>query len=889
MQQQLVQLRDDEKALMKSHESDLLHLKSMKAKNQELERDVLRMQQREKLLSNIKLLESQIPLVKYTESKARYDRAQINYEAAKDSYKRAKDEVAPIKNLMDQVALEKRKAKSELDKAENVYKTGVRKVREVTEVIKTKRAEINSTKRSIQDHKAKIPEREREIERLEAKINHMEEQLATRPSGDTSQFEAAISGINDEIRDLTIKQNEIYEKSGEETRKMNQLMERLRSMHAEMKNLENVKQQRLSNLANYFPDIRKGYQWLVENRSKFKGRVYEPAVLLLNLKDPKYASQVEYAMGGFRSGHLRQFICEREDDYRLMTSVLMDEMKLKINIAWPKLNPDQDYRKTPTPTENLRARLGMDYYISDLLDGPKYVVDTLCRDCYLNQTPVTVSRVNEKQIVESELFQRFIAGTTMYKVKSSLYGKKSKQTQTSTVPRAQYLGNAIDTQALSSLKEDMRSLQASKQQAEIIIKEFSREHDKIRELIAEKRHAKEDQQSQKRDIQKRVQNYEHQVRRCELYKTELIEMKKRPQEDRETIAQMERSVERMIDEEDAALKSYAKYMAKIVDLFEQRNKAAMLFHFMDSKNHAVETYAATQTENLNNAQRSLNQTKDAFLAAQRETKECMNATKNAGRDLPEELIEQYNEIVLKWKESEGGLQTTLVELENRIAEENGKVAGIRFANSGAMEHYHDRKKNIEALEAKSEQTRTTLENMRKQIQTIKGQWAPLIRELVARIDEKFSAAFKRIKCAGAIQLEESEDFDKWGINILVKFRDTEKLQLLTGQRQSGGERSVSTILYLMSLQDLAASPFRVVDEINQGMDPRNERMIHEQIVQSATREGTSQYFLITPKLLPDLFYNGRMRVLCIYNSEWLPEKIKPLQAYLDHAKATGMV
>lgn len=133
-----------------------------------------------------------------------------------------------------------------------------------------------------------------------------------------------------------------------------------------------------------------------------------------------------------------------------------------------------------------------------------------------------------------------------------------------------------------------------------------------------------------------------------------------------------------------------------------------------------------------------------------------------------------------------------------------------------------------------------MENMRNRIQTIKGQWAPLIKELVARIDDKFSAAFSRIKCAGAIQLEESEDFDKWGINILVKFRDTEKLQLLTGQRQSGGERSVSTILYLMSLQDLAASPFRVVDEINQGMDPRNERMIHEQIVQSATRQGTSQ-------------------------------------------------
>lgn len=72
------------------------------------------------------------------------------------------------------------------------------------------------------------------------------------------------------------------------------------------------------------------------------------------------------------------------------------------------------------------------------------------------------------------------------------------------------------------------------------------------------------------------------------------------------------------------------------------------------------------------------------------------------------------------------------------------------------------------------------------------------------------------------------------------FRDTEQLQLLTGQRQSGGERAVSTILYLMSLQELAKSPFRVVDEINQGMDPRNERRIHEQIVRGATKPGTSQ-------------------------------------------------
>ena len=32
---------------------------------------------------------------------------------------------------------------------------------------------------------------------------------------------------------------------------------------------------------------------------------------------------------------------------------------------------------------------------------------------------------------------------------------------------------------------------------------------------------------------------------------------------------------------------------------------------------------------------------------------------------------------------------------------------------------------------------------------------------------------------------------------------------------SGGERAVATVMYLMALQDMASSPFRVVDEINQ--------------------------------------------------------------------------
>lgn len=106
----------------------------------------------------------------------------------------------------------------------------------------------------------------------------------------------------------------------------------------------------------------------------------------------------------------------------------------------------------------------------------------------------------------------------------------------------------------------------------------------------------------------------------------------------------------------------------------------------------------------------------------------------------------------------------------------------------------------------------------------------------------FLDRFTGIGCAGEIRISEHEDYEKWAIDILVKFRDSEKLQLLTGQRQSGGvrhdsnlhrlddenhehltcfiyffiqERSLTTILYLMSLTEEARAPFSLVDEINQ--------------------------------------------------------------------------
>ena len=71
----------------------------------------------------------------------------------------------------------------------------------------------------------------------------------------------------------------------------------------------------------------------------------------------------------------------------------------------------------------------------------------------------------------------------------------------------------------------------------------------------------------------------------------------------------------------------------------------------------------------------------------------------------------------------------------------------------------------------------------------------------------------------------------------------------------------------MSLTEMARVPFSLVDEINQGMDGRAERHVHNRLVKVTCDPEAGQYFLITPKLLTNLEYHPRMTVLNVFNGE----------------------
>jgi chromosome segregation ATPase len=182
----------------------------------------------------------------------------------------------------------------------------------------------------------------------------------------------------------------------------------------------------------------------------------------------------------------------------------------------------------------------------------------------------------------------------------------------------------------------------------------------------------------------------------------------------------------------------------------------------------------------------------------------------------------------------------------------------------------------------------------KKMKKLRDEWLPMVTAMTDKINNKFMAYFKEIhehgyQCAGEVELtgqpcaaaadgaedlSADKDFSTFGMDIKVKFRKDQELETLTGEVQSGGERALATFLYLLAMQEMTNCPFRVVDEINQGMDPTKERLAFHRLLDTTCRAKLPQYFLITPKLLQDLEFTDDVTVLVIFNGPWAPPQAK---------------
>lgn len=203
------------------------------------------------------------------------------------------------------------------------------------------------------------------------------------------------------------------------------------------------------------------------------------------------------------------------------------------------------------------------------------------------------------------------------------------------------------------------------------------------------------------------------------------------------------------------------------------------------------------------------------------------------------------------------LPDALAELQDQIVLLRTQVECMNQDDETLYLQYESRRKLIMELKEALLSHQDRRSNVCRDIDRLRGEWLPAVQAMVVEVNRNFQRFMALIDVVGEVELIANEEnlFSQFGIGIRVKYRDNGPFLILDRYHHSGGERAVAIATYTLALQKISQVPFRCVDEINQGMDPDNERKVFNMLVDEAAQPGRSQYFFVSPKYQADVKVN----------------------------------
>jgi len=162
--------------------------------------------------------------------------------------------------------------------------------------------------------------------------------------------------------------------------------------------------------------------------------------------------------------------------------------------------------------------------------------------------------------------------------------------------------------------------------------------------------------------------------------------------------------------------------------------------------------------------------------------------------------------------------------------------------------YNDYSGNIEELKSKLAQLQENKKSMLVELGSRKGVWKKAMEDLVESVDPPYQAVLSAADATGFIKFEEADAIEEAGLDLYVGFRGGAPTTL-DPFTQSGGERSVALMAFILSLQARIVSPLRAMDEFDIHMDPRNREAMFKVILSQMKQREASQYIVITPSIL----------------------------------------
>jgi chromosome segregation protein len=190
-------------------------------------------------------------------------------------------------------------------------------------------------------------------------------------------------------------------------------------------------------------------------------------------------------------------------------------------------------------------------------------------------------------------------------------------------------------------------------------------------------------------------------------------------------------------------------------------------------------------------------------------------------------------------------ERNLTEIDAEIKIVDAHIQSLGAIPEEAEEMYNAYSKTFNELKEKASIVSENRKRASLELDERKKVWKNVLQKLIDEVNPLYQGILSKMNATGIVRLTDLEDLETAGLELLVGFRGGAP-SVLDAYTQSGGERTVSIMAFLLSLQQYIMSPFRAVDEFDVHMDPRNREAIFKAIVSTIRESKGVQYLMITP-------------------------------------------
>jgi chromosome segregation protein len=194
------------------------------------------------------------------------------------------------------------------------------------------------------------------------------------------------------------------------------------------------------------------------------------------------------------------------------------------------------------------------------------------------------------------------------------------------------------------------------------------------------------------------------------------------------------------------------------------------------------------------------------------------------------------------KQQVGEMDTTLSlsEIEGKIAEADGALRKIGAVNMLAIDEYEKVDRQVGERTERKETLSTERATLIQRIEQFEQMKYEAFTTSFKAIDTNFREIFARLTSgSGHLVLENEEDPFAGGMTFAVQPRD-KKVHLLSSL--SGGEKSLTTLAFIFSIQRYIPAPFYAFDEVDMSLDGANVERIASMVTDLAP---TSQFIIVS--------------------------------------------